>query len=245
MSGNWSVKQRLREDVIDSVIKGDKSNTEKYLDEGADVDESQGGYLSKKTLLMLAIENKNEEIARMLVDRGADLTCCVTIDKTEKTMVQLAKEKEMDSLADLIETKQSANEELIAAAKSDIVENAEVAIEKGANINVKLMDPDQPDLPNASLVMLAICYGSINVARFLIEKEANLTYTIQCEDKSGGEPVNETARTLSIKKDLDEITQLIDDTLKKQHIEHHKTKDAKEEADSNGNTVGTIEIKMQ
>ncbi|XP_033101877.1 uncharacterized protein LOC117105005 isoform X2 [Anneissia japonica] len=230
MSDNWSVKQRLRENVIESVLNGDRSNVEKYLNEGADVDESQGGYMTKKTLLMLAIENNHEEIARMLISRGADLTCSVTVDKTEKTAVELANEKELNSLAQLIEQTVSANKELLAAAKVDNVQDAEAAITKGANINGKYTDPDQSDMPNASALMLTICFKSINVAKLLIEKGADVTYAIQCEDKSGGDTIHTTARTLSVNMDLNEVTQLIDASLTKS--KENETSDTQNSVDN-------------
>ena len=39
----------------------------------------KGGYLTRKTLLILAIENNHVEIANLLVRRGADLNASIIV----------------------------------------------------------------------------------------------------------------------------------------------------------------------
>ena len=46
---------------------------------GADVNEVAGGYLTKQTLLIIAVEKGHVEVANILVDRDADLTATVMV----------------------------------------------------------------------------------------------------------------------------------------------------------------------
>ncbi|XP_006815009.1 uncharacterized protein LOC102800698 [Saccoglossus kowalevskii] len=134
--GDWAEKQRLREAVIDAVKREDINSVRSFLNDGADINVCEGGYLAKKNLLMMAIDRRNIDISLLLVERGIDLNFSRTIEKEEKTAFDLAKDKKLNEVTDAIERKSSANEDLMRAISIGVTELAVHALDAGADINL-------------------------------------------------------------------------------------------------------------
>ncbi|XP_063952303.1 uncharacterized protein LOC129257581 isoform X2 [Lytechinus pictus] len=142
---NWSIKQRLREEILEAVEKGDTEKVEYLLDRGADVNESEGGYIAKKTVLLLAIEKNHEHIAKLLVDKGADLTVTVTLTGTKKTLPDIARDKGFNDLANHMQYKLDMNERLTASVKDGYIDYVQDNINRGGDVNVMYRWDDQSE----------------------------------------------------------------------------------------------------
>ncbi|XP_041475475.1 uncharacterized protein LOC121423975 isoform X2 [Lytechinus variegatus] len=142
---NWSIKQRLREEILEAVEKGDTEKVEYLLGRGADVNESEGGYIAKKTVLLLAIEKNHEHIAKLLVDKGADLTVTVTLSGTKKTVPDIARDKGFNDLANYMQYKLDMNERLTASVKDGYIDYVQDNINRGGDVNVMYRWDDQSE----------------------------------------------------------------------------------------------------
>ncbi|XP_072180852.1 uncharacterized protein [Diadema setosum] len=211
---NWSVKQQLREEILEAAVQGDSLKVGELLDKGADVNESEGGYLSKKTVLLVAIENRNEEVAKLLVDRGADLTVTVTVTGKKKTVVDLARDKELNTLADYIQNIQGLNERLMTSVMNGADHDAVDVIMKGAKVNI-MYTPTELDQPDCTLLQLALVRGHLAVAKVLIHYNIDLHAVMKWDDQS-----EDTARSYADRMNYDEIVSMIDAKLKESSNEN-------------------------
>ncbi|XP_077997591.1 uncharacterized protein LOC144450756 [Glandiceps talaboti] len=230
--GDWAEKQRLREEIIEAVKLGDAAGVERLLNNGADVNESEGGYLSKKNLLMMAIYKKYVDVAVLLVKRGIDLSFTAqTVDKEEKTALDLAREHNLNEVTDLIERTSEANHDLSRAVTMGITDLASRALDAGGNINMLI---DEGSQHGGSLLMIAICSEHKEMAKFLIHRGINLDYVNKWDDPSSGEHQEDTARDYASKMQYSDIVQLIDDEKQKR-----KENQAKVTANGQGNNMYT------
>lgn len=212
-SSTWSHKQRLREDIIDAVVKGKYGDVESMLNEGADPNEAEGGYLTQRTLLILAIENDHIEIAHLLVKRGANLKASIMVNKVTKTVLDLAFEKQLDTLVALIEKTNAANNRLLQGVKDNNSSEVQGALQFGANCNI-LYDHDEDteneDAPEINLLLFAICENLLDVARLLITSGIDLDFVLKWTDPASGEYTEDTARSLANRMHFRDIVNLID-----------------------------------
>eukprot|EP00057_Strongylocentrotus_purpuratus_P006655 XP_011661129.1 PREDICTED: ankyrin repeat domain-containing protein 50 [Strongylocentrotus purpuratus] len=204
---NWSIKQRLREEILEAVEKGDTTRVEELLDKGADVNESEGGYIAKKTVLLLAIENSHENIAKLLVDKGADLTVTVTVTGTKKTLPNVARDKELHNLADYMQNKLDMNERLTASVKEGHIDFVQDNINRGADVNV-LYTPPEIDQPDCTLLQLALIKGHVDIAKILLQNGVDVHHVMKWEDQS-----EDTALSYAERMNYDEIVTLIEERL--------------------------------
>ncbi|XP_072033016.1 uncharacterized protein [Amphiura filiformis] len=217
-SSTWSEKQRLREDIIDAVIRGKRLDVESMLDQGADPNAGEGGYLTRKTLLILAIEHNHVEIANLLVQRGADLQASIMVNKERKTVVDLAQEKQLDSLVALIENTKAANERLLQGVRDGNPSEVQGALNFGGNVNLIYQDnDDNEDMPDMTLLLYALRERYIDVVKILITAGANLDHVVKWADTSSGAFTEDTARSCAKRMRLTAIVELIDKETQKRN----------------------------
>lgn len=66
--------QDMNEQLYEAVTKNDKKNAEKLLDKGADVNYVKiAGPWMKVSILITSVHNKNTEIAKLLLEKKADV----------------------------------------------------------------------------------------------------------------------------------------------------------------------------
>lgn len=126
--------------LCDALNKNDSAKARELIDQGADMDSRSGP--KNHTPLMLACINKNTEIAKLLVEKGADVNSS-DIDKiTPLSYAALHGKPELVSL--LIEKGANVNNIDLhgntplyyAAAKGKLVVT-NLLIEKGADVNIE------------------------------------------------------------------------------------------------------------
>ncbi|XP_070570326.1 putative ankyrin repeat protein RBE_0997 [Ptychodera flava] len=210
--GDWAEKQRLREEIIEAVKFGDTARLDKLLDNGADINECEGGYLTKKNLLMMAIQRKDVDTAVLLINRGIDLSFTVTVDQDEKTASDMAKQLNLNVIVELIEKKNSANQDFVRAVKLGIIDLADRAIQDGANINIIENEGSEH---GGTMLMIAICSEQQEMAQFLIRRGINLDFVNKWEDPSSGERYADTARDYAMRMHYNDIAELIDEERRK------------------------------
>ncbi|XP_038049079.1 2-5A-dependent ribonuclease-like [Patiria miniata] len=207
---HWSLRQKLRESVIEAVNRGDLLEVEALLNKGADVNESEGGYLSKRTLLIMAVEKNFSDVARLLINRGADLSATVMVNKRELTVLDIPKEREMTSLVAVIEKKVQANQRLLAAVEEGNSSSVQEAVRNGASIN--LLHKEGDDSPQMNLLFHALGKGHVDVANTLIRGGIDLHFTVAFSDQT----TEDTARSYAERLNQDDIVNLIDQEIKRQ-----------------------------
>ncbi|XP_071823379.1 uncharacterized protein [Apostichopus japonicus] len=193
----WSVKQSLREDILEAVETGHCRRVEELLDKGADVDESVGAYLSGNTLLTLAAEKGYEDIAKLLIDRGANFDVKVN---NNTDIEQYASDNEMTALVSYIKRKRELNMRLQVSVKSGDVVGVTSSLTEGAHVNLVITD----EKTTMNLLFLAMTEGHIGIAKVLIENNINLHYVVKWEDD-----IEDTAMTYAERMGQPEIVQLI------------------------------------
>ncbi|XP_041475467.1 ankyrin repeat domain-containing protein 50-like isoform X1 [Lytechinus variegatus] len=205
---NWSIKQRLREEILEAVEKGDTEKVEYLLGRGADVNESEGGYIAKKTVLLLAIEKNHEHIAKLLVDKGADLTVTVTLSGTKKTVPDIARDKGFNDLANYMQYKLDMNERLTASVKDGYIDYVQDNINRGGDVNV-MYRPPEIDQPDCTLLQLALIKGHVDIAKILLQNGVELHHVMKWDDQS-----EDTAKSYAERMNYDDIVKLIEEKLK-------------------------------
>ncbi|XP_033629493.1 ankyrin repeat and KH domain-containing protein 1-like [Asterias rubens] len=213
----WSLRQKLRESVIDAVNRGDQTEVEMLLNKGADVNEGTGGYLAKQTLLLIAMQKGHVDIANLLVDRGADLTATVMVNKRELTALDIAKEKELLPLVSVIQKKTEANQRLLLAVQEGNSDKVQTALNTGANINLLTKDGDSVQM---NLLLIALSQGHINVVQLLIQRGIDLHYTVTFPDQT--EP--ESARSFAKRLNHNNVVELIDNVMEKKETNQDERK---------------------
>ena len=147
-----------------ALTKAVKANifeiVELLIKRGAKVNQKIGIVFSgKKSILMLAIENKSIDIAKILIASGADINY---VDNSENTA-------------------------LIKAVEAIIFEISEILIKKGADVNQEIRTGFLGFSGKMSLLMFAIENKNIDIAKLLIESGADINYRFWKSTLSGRE----------------------------------------------------------
>ncbi|XP_071823378.1 uncharacterized protein [Apostichopus japonicus] len=186
----WSVKQSLREDILEAVETGHCRRVEELLDKGADVDESVGAYLSGNTLLTLAAEKGYEDIAKLLIDRGANFDVKVN---NNTDIEQYASDNEMTALVSYIKRKRELNMDekttmnlLFLAMTEGHIGIAKVLIEN--NINLHYVVKWEDDIEDTAMTY-AERMGQPEIVQLIKMKQDG--GTINMEEKTDTEPATQ------------------------------------------------------
>jgi len=129
-----------------SISRGNISNVEKHIDEGADVDSKYG--LSGDRVLNLAVRSSNPQIVTLLIDAGADINA-------ENGDCQTP---------------------LMTAAASGDVEMAGLLVESGANVNISNNCQGVEYSMPATALIAASWYWHSDVAQLLIEAGSDVNF---------------------------------------------------------------------
>jgi hypothetical protein len=158
----------------------------------------------------MAVEKEYVDVASLLVNRGADLSATVTVNRREQTALEMAKEKELKSLVAVIEKKMEANQRLLAAVQSGNSNSVQEAIRNSANIN--MLHKEGNDSPQMNLLFLALEQGHVGVANTLIMGGIDLHFTASLPDQM----TEDTARSYAERLNHDDLVRLIDEEMTRQ-----------------------------
>ncbi len=125
------------------------------------------------TALILAINNRDKNIAKLLIDKGADLNIKGNYGSTALIEAAYNKDKDIAKLlinsgkADLNIKNNHGDTALMAAIYNDAKDIAKLLIDKGADLNIK-------DYYGGTALMRAIDTGDKDTAKLLIDKGSDL-----------------------------------------------------------------------
>lgn len=126
--------------LYEAMKENDSAKVRELIDQGADIDSR--GDPEKYTPLMLACINKNTELAKLLVEKGADVNSSDINKITPLSYAALHGKPELVSLliekgADVNNIDLHGNTPLYYAAAKGKLKVAKLLIEKGANVNIE------------------------------------------------------------------------------------------------------------
>lgn len=208
-------EQKLRNEALrKAAIKGRLKRAKKLLAEGADVDFKD---VNKLTPLYFAAMHGHVEIARGLLDKGADPNIARE-DSLGPPLVRAAYDGDLKMLALLLEKGADINNidysrrtALHAAIDRGMRETAAFLIEKGANTNT------QDRLGNTPLKD-ALTFSQPDIAKLLVTHGADVNFTT----KQG-----EDMRALAKRKGFDDVAAHMDS-----HVAEQKAKAERAEAEA-------------
>ncbi|XP_022079151.1 uncharacterized protein LOC110973038 [Acanthaster planci] len=183
----------------------------------------------------MAVDKEYVDVASLLVNRGADLSVTIMVNKQERTALDIAKEKELKSLVAVIEKKMQANQRLLAAVQDGNSNSVQEAIRNGANIN--LLHKEDSDSLQINLLFLALEKGHVDTANTLILGGIDLHFTVTLPDQT----TEDTARSYAERLNHDDLVRLIDQemTRQKSSPEANSHNENSHEAQQAGKTSGT------
>lgn len=208
-------EQKLRNEALrKSAIKGNLKRAKKLLAEGADVDFKD---VNKLTPLYFAAMHGHVEIARALLDKGADPNIARE-DTLGPPLVRAAYNGDMNMLAllldkgaDIDNIDYSQRTALHQAIDRGMREAAAFLIEKSAN-------PNTQDRLGNSPLKDALTFSQPEIAKLLVTHGADIGFTT----KQG-----EDMRALAKRKGFDDVVAHIDS-----HVAEQKAKAEREEAEA-------------
>ncbi|MFB8787332.1 MAG: ankyrin repeat domain-containing protein [Potamolinea sp.] len=174
--------------IYEAIGKGDVNTVRNYLEEGFDANSKIPG----STLLLLALRNNEQEVAQLLIAKGADVNAK---NKNGETPLHLARSQEMAQLliakgAD-VNAKNKNGETPLHLARSQ--EMVQLLIAKGADVNAKNKNGETP-------LRLALRINKQEIAQLLIANGAD----VNARDNYG-----ETLLNLALLNNKQEIAQLL------------------------------------
>lgn len=208
-------EQKLRNEALrKAAIKGNLRRVKKLLDEGADVDFKD---VNKLTPLYFAAMNGHVEIARVLLEKGADPNIARE-DSLGPPVVRAAYDGNLEMMtllldkgADIDNIDYSRRTALHAAINRGMREAAALLIEKGAN-------PNTQDRLGNSPLKETLTFNQPDIAKLLVTHGADIGFaTKQGEDM----------RALAKRKGFDDVVAHMDS-----HVAEQKAKAERAEAEA-------------
>ncbi len=149
----------LTEELLRASRNGWLGDVSKLLEQGADI-EARNGY--DRTALMWACERDHTDVARLLLEKGADVNAK---DEDGNTAFDYDNSGTLQGIM---------NEELLKACKEGRFDDVPKWLEKGADVNARAEDGSTP-------LMWVVMEGDVKTAKLLIQKGAD----VNAKDKTG------------------------------------------------------------
>ncbi|XP_071941382.1 ankyrin repeat domain-containing protein 22-like [Antedon mediterranea] len=162
----------LKSEIWNAVMSGDLETVERLVNEGADVDTTKDG----TTLLVLAIQENQTEMAKKLLELGADISIRheeITEGVIQfKTAKDYASEEGLVELCELLQNKVILNTNIRTAVQDGNQFLVQSLLKQGGDVNVTTED-------GYSLLMVAIRNKDLDLSLLLLQENADVGYVLE------------------------------------------------------------------